>query len=227
MESKPVERATDRYLATSLPTPGQSFVVDWLPWTEPSDDVATRVSRSSGLLADVQRPELLLLPCAGYLEEFSKRRDQVRYALAYKLPLDPIAAATSLLSTQLPKIHSLRQLLQPKQNVLPPPLDARLDLARKLCRAILLYHSSGWIHHDLRLHNILFLQPPPVTTKITSRTSPSSLAATTAYYYYQGVRLDKPYIVGFGHARDEEDTFISTALDLKSLSPTLAQQRLY
>ncbi|KAK3379247.1 hypothetical protein B0T24DRAFT_694844 [Lasiosphaeria ovina] len=225
MEGKPVGKATpDRYLAIPSSTPGHVLVVDWLPWMEPSADVADRVSRSSGLLANVQRPELLLLPCAGYLEEFAKRHDKWRYALAYRLPQDPIIAATTTPST-LPgthnlKVHSLGQLLQPKQVVLPPPLDVRLDIARKLCRAMVLYHSSDWVHHDFRSHNILFIQPSAVTTEITSRTTQPSMTT------YQGVRIDQPFIVGFGHARDEVDT--STAFqDKKAISQTLAQQRLY
>ncbi|KAI9803859.1 MAG: hypothetical protein M1825_001739 [Sarcosagium campestre] len=216
-ETRPAERATDRYLAAPRSTPGHALLVDWLPWMEPGADVAARISRSSGLLADAQRPELLLLPCAGYLEEFSKRYDKVRYALTYKLPQDPVTALA--LSGKYPKAHSLRQFLQPKHNVMLPPLEARLDIARKLCRAMLLYHSSGWVHHDFRSHNIIFLQTSPVTTEITFRTDPS---ITT----YQGVRIDQPFIVGFGHARDEFD--ISTAFqDKKSVSRTLEQQRLY
>ncbi|KAK3321976.1 hypothetical protein B0H66DRAFT_185502 [Apodospora peruviana] len=224
IEAKPVGKATpDRYLATPPSTPGHALVVDWLPWMEPSAAVADRISRSSGLLADVQRPELLFLPCTGYLEEFATRHDKVRYALAYRLLQDPITVATTtacIPGTPNLKVHSLRQLLQPKQNVLSPPLDARLDIARKLCRAMVLYHSSGWVHHDFRSHNILFIQPSPVTTEITSRTTYPSITT------YQGVRIDQPFIVGFGHARDEAD--MSTAFhDKKSISHTLAQQRLY
>jgi hypothetical protein len=217
METRPVEKATDRYLAAPPSTPGHALLVDWLPWMKPSANVAARISRSSGLLANAQRPELLLLPCAGYLGEFSKRYDKVRYALAYKLPQDPIT--TLALSGTHPKVYSLRQLIQPKQNVMLPPLEARLDIARKLCRAMLLYHSSGWVHHDFRPHNIIFLQTSPVTTEITYRTDP-------CITIYQGVRIDEPFIVGFGHARDE--VAISTAFeDKKSISHTLEQQKLY
>jgi serine/threonine protein kinase len=80
---------------------------------------------------------------------------------------------------------------------------------------MLLYHSSGWVHHDFRSHNVLFLS----NSEIREGESDESIL-------HDGVRFDQPFIVGFGHARDETEDSV-TFEDKKFISQTLKQQKLY
>ncbi|KAF2014053.1 hypothetical protein BU24DRAFT_425051 [Aaosphaeria arxii CBS 175.79] len=200
--SAPLGKDKSRLLATDANS--QTIFIEWTPWERVSmrADKPTRASRISGLLRDEKCDELRLLPCAGYLEEHSDLSDKVRYGLAYRI------------STRHKKVKSLYDLLESFQTIRLPALEARFELARTLCRAVLLYHSSGWIHHDFRSHNIIF----------TEGKGEDGTGATSAEY--QGVDIGRPFVVGFGHARDENDASLMFA-DEKAVSKTLKQQRRY
>jgi len=113
-------------------------------------------------------------------------------------------------------VKSLLDLLGTFEAVEVPPLEHRVGLARTLCRAMLLWHSSGWIHHDFRSHNIIFTNSPPAIGGIVR----------PQVTYYQGVDIVEPFLIGFGHARDEADISIMFD-DKKAISKTLKQQRKY
>jgi hypothetical protein len=226
MIAAPTDNATaDRSLACSTIISGPSLLfVDWLPWMKPNSDVADHISRASSLLRQPpsQRAELRLLPCVGYIEEVDRERRlgtvQARYALVYQLPMQPFPGLQQPDIVRY-KMRSLRQLLlgTSKQGLQLPLLETRFDIARSLCRAMLLYHSSGWVHHDFRSSNVLFTQDSP---------GDYGGAMSSVPVTYDGIRIDKPYVVGFGHARDEADMSLTFA-DQKSISQTLGQQRLY
>lgn len=220
------EGITDRYLASSEALPGQLLLVDWLPWMEPNSDVGDRISRAAGLLRQPPsgRPELRLLPCAAYLKETTQARRfgdaaKVRYALAYQLPAQPLPQIP-LRTTARTKTRSLRKLMldTARHGLQLPLLETRINLARSLCRAMLLYHSSGWVHHDFRSHNVLFAHD--AVNSQAGATDPLDPDSAT----YAGVPLHRPYIIGLGYARDEEEVS-STFADPKSLDQSLKQQR--
>ncbi|KAH7202687.1 uncharacterized protein BKA55DRAFT_547487 [Fusarium redolens] len=205
------EKTASRYVARS--NFSQSLLlVDWNPPSVTSSAKVNQIRLVSGLLRGEKPDGLRIISCVGYLEQDIKS-DQVRYALVYELPY---SNATSNEASP-PKLKSLLQLLESYRTVLFPPLEARIQLARILCRAILLYHSSGWIHHDFRSYNIIFTGVQALNSQLND---PNDIIE------YQGLRIDQPYVVGFGFARDEEATSIAFA-DKSSISQTLKQQRRY
>jgi serine/threonine protein kinase len=151
----------------------------------------------------------------GYLEEFDNKHERVRYALVYGLQSQE--AFGSEAANNRKEVRSLLQLLRDYRKVLFPPLETRFELARILCRAMLLYHASDWIHHDFRSHNIVFMPFSPLAR-------PDK--ATRAASEYRNCQMDQPYISGFGLAREEADISL-TFDDPKTISDTLKQQRLY
>ncbi|KAF5704226.1 hypothetical protein FMUND_12633 [Fusarium mundagurra] len=205
------EKNASRYAACSNSSQNL-LLVDWNPPAVMSSAKANQIRLVSGLLKGEKPDGLRIIPCVGYLEQ-SIKSDQVQYALVYELPY---STATSNEASP-PNLKTLLQLLESHKTVLFPPLEARIQLARVLCRAILLYHSSGWIHHDFRSHNIVFMGAQALTSQLDD---PNDIIE------YQGLRIDQPYVVGFGFARDEEATSIAFA-DKSSISQTLKQQRRY
>ncbi|KAF5257090.1 hypothetical protein FOXYS1_12401 [Fusarium oxysporum] len=205
------EKNASRYIAHSNLSQSR-VLVDWNPPSITSSARENQIRLVSGLLRGEKPNGLRIIPCVGYLEQDIKG-DQVRYALVYELPY----SNTSNNEASPLRLKSLLELLESYKTVLFPPLEARIHLARILCRAILLYHSSGWIHHDFRSHNIIFMGGQAVTSQLDD---PNDIIE------YQGLRVDQPYVVGFGFARDEEATSIAFA-DKSSISQTLKQQRRY
>jgi hypothetical protein len=181
-------------------------LVDWTPWEKESHDRATRLSEIAGILCAGKERALRLLPCTGYVEEQDVRSERTRYGLAYEMPAN----------NQRGRVKSLLDLLATYEAVQVPPLEHRLELARTLCRAMLLWHSSNWLHHDFRSHNIVFLDTPSAIEGV------SQPRATD----YQGVNMVEPFMIGFGHARNEAD-ISDMFVDKKAVSKTLKQQRKY
>ncbi|OCL13493.1 hypothetical protein AOQ84DRAFT_225374 [Glonium stellatum] len=199
------EKDKSRYLVKRAKEESNGyFLVDWNPWEKTSRERIDRIGSVSGLLGGETCRELRLLSCVGYLEDQDMKMEKTRYALVYHLASRPR------------KVQSLFQLLETFKTVQLPPLETRMIIARNLCRAMLLYHSSGWIHHDFRSHNIIFVGGSAVT----------SGAVRANDGEYQRLRLDEPYIIGFGHARDEVDVSLMFA-DKRAVSKTLKQQRRY
>ncbi len=201
------------------------LLIDWLPWMMPNSDIANQINRAAGLLHQPpwERPELRLLPCAAYLKETIRRNFgdiEVRYALAYQLPAQTLPPV-SITTTARPRTRSLRKLMlnSAKHGLQPPLLETRINLARSLCRAMLLYLSSGWVHHDFRSHNVLF------THDVTD--TPGTGATDADAAIYAGVPMHKHYIIGFGYARDEENLSVPLADPNPATNPTLRQRRLY
>ena len=205
----------NRYLAKrTKDESGEYLIVDWTPWETSSRERKERMGSVSGLLGGDKCRELRLLTCIGYLEEQDTRSEKCRYALVYDLITQKNSFSDIVTAPR--KVQTLLDLLETFTKVLLPPLEIRLMLARNLCRAMLLYHSSGWIHHDFRSHNIMFIGGSTITDS----------TAKTYSLEYQGLHMDEPFVIGLGHARDEADVSLMFA-DKKAISKTLRQQRRY
>lgn len=210
-----IGRNKNCYLAKrSKDKSNEYLLVDWSPWETASKERTERMGSVSGLLGESKCKELRLLTCLGYLEEQDTRSQKCRYALVYDLMVGK--NSPSVIATAPRKLRTLSQLLENFKTVQFPPLETRLLLARSLCRAMLLYHSSGWIHHDFRSHNVILV-------------GGSAIIDGTAKTYaadYQGLNMDELFIIGLGHSRDEADVSLMFA-DRKAISKTLKQQRRY
>lgn len=203
-DEQSLRRDKSRYLAEN--GTHEAFWVEWLPWHNLSQDIDEREDRLrkvSGLLGGQKSQELRLLPCAGYLEQTEYRVGKQRFALVYELEFKPT------------RCKSLLDLLRTFNKVQLPPLEVRVNLARLLCRSMLLYHSSSWIHHDFRSYNIVFIGGP---SGIDSNISKES--------EFEGIDLSAPYIVGFGHARDEAVESLMLA-DKKTAAKILSEHKRY
>ena len=196
-------QSQSRYIVRrSAEQPKVYYLVDWGRWESTHTDKQRNISSVAGLLKNDTCDELRLLPCLGYLMEHDRRMETTRFALVYKS------------ASAQPKFQSLLQLLSTFKTIQLPPLETRVALARTLCRAMMLYHSSGWIHHDFRSHNILFMKADILSDTVT------------AGIEYQGMAFDRPYVVGFGHARGE-DALSTMFMDSSAIAKTLKLQRLY
>jgi serine/threonine protein kinase len=211
LEEKDLERLSqdhkDKYRYLVKTRQGESnecFLVDWSQWEQTLDERLERIREISGLLSGGRCNDLRFLACMGYLEDQDYKAEKSRYALVYKFV------------GHRRRVKSLLQLLETFRTVQLPPLETRLTIARSLCRAVMLYHSSNWIHHDFRSHNIIFAG----RTAITDDTFKFNGVE------YQGLEVEEPYIVGFSHARNEAD--VSLMFKNRELtSKTLKEQSLY
>jgi serine/threonine protein kinase len=203
-DEKSLRKDKTRYFAVK--GTDQAVLIEWLPWLSISQDIDEREDRLrkvSGLLGGQRSPELRLLPCAGYLKQTDYGVGKQRFALVYELAFKP------------PRTRSLLDLLKTFSKVQLPPLEARTGLARLLCRSMLLYHSSNWIHHDFRSHNIVFMS------------GFSSVDANIPKEFeFEGINLSAPYTVGFGHARDETAESLMLA-DRKAAEKEMSEYKRY
>ncbi|KAI6358239.1 hypothetical protein MCOR25_007405 [Pyricularia grisea] len=112
--------------------------------------------------------EFRILPCIGLLQN---PENTIRFdGFVFQHP-----------QAGLQRAESLHQLLYGKLSV---PLGDRFQLAQKLASAVLLLHSSKWLHKNIRSQNILFFR---------KRTAGYS---TTDH-------ITSPYLVGFSYARPD------------------------
>jgi serine/threonine protein kinase len=156
-----------------------------------------------------------LLDCLGYLEDVDDNQNKVRHALVYQLPF--LGALGNEAYGGFEKFKTLLDLLNDRKKMWPP-LDTRFQLARSLCRSMLLYHASDWIHHDFRSDNVIFMVYPSLARTDENGTSSGD--------EYGGCRIDEPYVTGYGFARHEEDPSW-TFEERKKVDESIRKQRLY
>jgi Prion-inhibition and propagation len=122
------------------------------------DFVYTRV-RNLGKILTLPKPSLFcLLPCLGLVEdsEYSKKYvGHKRVGYVFQYPEDTSADTPPVTLQSILQIASTTKNKSTKY----APLGDRFRLAQSLASALLLLHSSKWLHRNLRSSNILLFTP--------------------------------------------------------------------
>ncbi|KAL6244857.1 hypothetical protein RBB50_008385 [Rhinocladiella similis] len=120
-----------------------------------------------------QPTEYRVLDCVGHIDQ----RDHTppRLGIVFKVPqLSPSGIPQK-------QFHSLHEYLSCRDfEDFQPSLGRRFELARKLTRGFLQFHQLGWLHKNIRSHNIIFF--------------PENEAAS----------IESPFILGFAFSRPRE-----------------------
>jgi hypothetical protein len=135
------------------------------------DLVYLRIRNLASILATPKPSLFCLLPCLGLVEDSNYAstyigHKRVGYVFQYPDNTSPDTPPTTLHDV----IHA-GSITKDKEKRYAP-LGDRFRLAQSLASALLLLHSSKWLHKNLRSSNVLFFMPkssqPPTTTSILS-----------------------------------------------------------
>jgi hypothetical protein len=131
----------------------------------------SRVQRLSELLSAQKDKTFLALKCLSWYREPLERR----FVLQFEIPTsyDP----------RIDTYHSLQTLIAGAKGPVRPSLDDRFRIAVKIAKAVLKWHSVGWVHEGISSHNIVFF-----TLKTT-----------------RCIDYDNPFLQGFEYARPKFD----------------------
>lgn len=156
-------------------------LVEWREYGRQSSDetvnheLLVRVDAIADLLGQEKPEEFRALDCRGFFHDLKK----CAFGVVYDYPQTaPISQST----TRLRSLQSLLEL-KSKGDELYPTLDDRFRIAYTLCRSVLEFHLTGWLHKWLSSSNVAFF-------------------ATTEYL--EDEWFQKPYVVGFDHSRPDE-----------------------
>lgn len=138
------------------------------------------------------------LRCSGFYHEEARRY----FGLVYDYPI-PEGSNTSTDSSQK-KTVQLAELMDKHDRVLDSqedliiPLGDRYRLAYELVAAVYAFHQAGWIHKNISSYNILFFQDDHSKE---GNVDPN----TEGYTRFKQLLLASPYLIGFSHARPNEE----------------------
>ena len=171
---------------------GQRVVVEWRE-SFGSEDTHVQYARRLDYLVAVLRKlsasvsqsfsaahtegDFKILHCLGW----TSTKDYDRVGLVFSVPQTPASSSLARSLIQTPDILTLNDWLartRRDKSMEPPPLGLRFDIARGLVLALGNLISVGWIHKELRSHNVLFFGK-----------------------YHSGSPLSKPYLSGYTYAR--------------------------
>lgn len=122
-----------------------------------------RANKFSSLLHEMaQHQSFHGLPCLGFV----KNEDTIRYGYVFDLSASGIPAACQAplsppvsRKTALPCFATLHDLLC--NPCLQPSLNTRVSYAIDLLETVLQLHTAGWLHKEIRSHNIIFVSQSP------------------------------------------------------------------
>jgi Prion-inhibition and propagation len=158
-----------------------NVLVEWrnLTASEASGETGRARAKQAAGLASIfqelksQPAEYRVLGCVGYVDQRDHRPP--RLGTVFNMPQVPQTSTTKKL------FHSLYEYLSsPDFEDFQPALGQRFELARKLTRGFLQFHQLGWLHKNIRSHNIIFF--------------PESETAL----------IESPFILGFAFSRPYE-----------------------
>ncbi|KAH0558759.1 hypothetical protein GP486_004597 [Trichoglossum hirsutum] len=202
-----VTTIADGEVDQGTPLPNSTAIRVPATWTRPSDSnllevfiewqeinrklgqtdrhlVYSRIQNLASILA-VPKPSLFcLLPCLGLVEDSNYAKQYTghkRVGYVFQYPEDTSSDTPPVTLEDLIRSASTTKDKSKKY----APLGDRFRLAQSLASALLLLHSSKWLHRNLRSSNILLF-----TTK-------SSQSASTP-------SIRSPYLSGFEFARPDQ-----------------------
>jgi hypothetical protein len=112
-----------------------------------------RVERLAAVLQNAKPRTFHTPKCLGWFHE----KSEARFALIFRPPRDDFCRLVSL--RQILETHNPRPGLKTKTGkIRKPHLGERFTIARKVCKALVRWHSAGWLHQGIASHNIVFLQ---------------------------------------------------------------------
>jgi hypothetical protein len=143
----------------------------WIEWrtyrTEYDMDLKCHVPRKKeirriellvSLLISKEPDEFCLPTCLGYFDDRGDKDHQdspCRFGLVFQSPAESSVPIS---------LHSLLATgLDEDEEDLGPSLTVRAALASKVATCILYLHAISWLHHDIRSHNIIFLNSSNLT----------------------------------------------------------------
>ncbi|KAK5704432.1 hypothetical protein LTR97_003450 [Elasticomyces elasticus] len=132
--------------------------------------------------------------------------DDKRFGLVYDLPEQHLSANT--------KDFEMRNLYDILGFDLFP-LTERLRIAVTIAEAVQQLHTSGWLHKNIRPHNVLFLRRPPTDGLVAPTINSPDVA---------GLDWSGPYLLGYENVRPDN---IEAAAMLTSRSPHALIDDLY
>ncbi|KAL2417597.1 hypothetical protein ABEF95_011930 [Exophiala dermatitidis] len=188
----------------------------------------SRVKGLAFLLSRVKHPSFHTLRCLGFFE------DGDRFVFVYSYPSvetsqvhtptgnsgDADAAQVKNNRPPLPP-KSLNELIRENKTLKSPSVTTRLDIALKLANTLLILHTAGWLHKDLRSENVVFFDNdwsvPYVTGFSFSRQdSPAEISE-------QPSSEPQADIYRHPHALGEPSTSFQKHMDLYSLGLVLVE----
>jgi hypothetical protein len=132
-----------------------------------------RVARLAAVLQNAEPRTFHTPKCLGWFHEKTK----ARFGLIFRPPHDDFRRLLSL--RQILEVHNPKSNSNAKtRKIRKPHLGERFSIARNVCKALVLWHSAGWLHQGIASHNIVFLQGADDT-----------------------VRYDEPFLCGFEFSR--------------------------
>ncbi|KAF2474445.1 uncharacterized protein BDR25DRAFT_351996 [Lindgomyces ingoldianus] len=160
----------------------KQILIEWrtLRTSEACGEEGLRRTRQAAKLAGIfkeltgQPKNYLTLDCVGYIDQ--KDHIPARLGIAFTVPSLP----------QIPHDHSsssltLHDYLTERDfEYFQPDLGSRFRLAYELALGFLQFHQLGWMHKNIRSHNVIFLPETPTAS------------------------IQSPRIVGFGYSRPAE-----------------------
>jgi hypothetical protein len=168
----------------------QPVIIEWKHFDRslPRDDTVDRIQDIARYLhatSSCRSPDLPVLECIGYVEDF----EQPRCCFLYLLPrtfTSPINESPSPKVT----IRTLADLIPAQfSRKAVPPLEHRYRLAQTLAIALFRLHLTGWLHKGIRSSNIVFLDSQDEQNKADV--------------------LLSPWLLGFDYSRPDRVTAIS------------------
>lgn len=107
------------------------------------------------LLMSLRDPSFRSLQCPGY---YPLEREG-RHGIMYAMPDDDVQWDFQTMDNLITQMRLV-------------PLHRRLDIAKALSETILQLHTAGWMHKNLRSHNVIFLAPKASTLDVFLQSEP-------------------------------------------------------
>ena len=169
----------------------QVVFVEWQSYIgntgRPNKLAEEQIQKLGDFLSIPDRPhDFRVLDCIGLFKDHANSRYGVVYHLPwYMRDLGRRARPEDL--GHVCKPYSLTHLLDKVDAILD--LGIRFDLAKKLMYSIVVLHTCGWLHKNIRSSNIFFFTARP---------------ASNRNFDYRLKDISRPYIMGYGLSRPDD-----------------------
>ena len=140
------------------------------------EDCERRINRLAGILRSAHPSTFHTPNCLGWFHEPKLSR----FALMFAKPQPDRHLPITL--RQIIDSHHERADTKKLETLRRPSLAERFEIARKLCHAILKWHTTGWVHQGIGSFNVVFL-----------------------HNQEGSVQYDEPYLCGFEFSRRHSD----------------------
>jgi hypothetical protein len=116
-----------------------------------------RVAQLATVLKDSEPSTFHTPQCLGWFHE----KGEQCFGLIFRPPRADFRRPVSLreiLESPNPVPGSKERPPKGAEKYRKPDLGERFDIARKICKAVIQWHSAGWLHQGIASHNVVFLQ---------------------------------------------------------------------